>query len=205
MAKLVDCATIFQLAFGVNAILPTIILAYRRTQDNIVQWVSKTIDKHKPEFAIEPSEMGEFLDFVTGLNPGLSALGLGKRIPIVASGISLFASFFGMIFAATTPDRHLGNGILWLFAVYSLVVCPSLVAFYTFLLRFDEQELVKLWARDRRALVNTAAAFREMRDREKARFPDVASEKRWLEAEIERRKAELPDTLLSRLLRKRLR
>ena len=114
--------------------------------------------------------------------------------------ISLVVSLFGLLFAATMPDTNLFNGILWLFAVYALVVCPSLAAFYTSLLRFNERELVKLWSRNRRALINTAAAFREKRDKEKARFPDVESELKWLEAEIERRKANLGDTLLSRLL-----
>ena len=79
MAKLVDCATIFQLAFGVNAILPTMILAYRKTQENIVRWVAKEIDKHEPEFAIDDSDLGDFVDFVTDLNAGLSSLGWAKR------------------------------------------------------------------------------------------------------------------------------
>jgi hypothetical protein len=204
MAKLVDCATIFQLAFGVNAILPAIVIAYRRTQTNIVRWVSKEVDKHRPEFAIDESEMADFLDFATDLHHGLKSLGWAKRIPITACMISLVVSFFGLLFAATRPDAHLSNGLLWSFAIYSLVICPSLATWYTGLLRFEEKELVKLWVRERTALERLAAAFRKMKDEEKARFPDVASEKKWLEEEIERRKGILRETRWGRFLSKRL-
>jgi hypothetical protein len=160
MARLADCASIFQLAFGLNAALPAVSFAFRRAHENITVRFSKEVQNADPEFKFNEWEMVQFRRFVKGSSTGLKFAQRIKVFPILAFGISVLLSFVGLIFGATMPDYALANRWVWTFALFSLVFSPALGLAYEWFLRFLEQAILLNWAESPEAAAETARYFK---------------------------------------------
>ena len=124
MARLGDTASIFQLAFGLNAVLPSFVLFYRQTRASIGKSFLKQAAKLKVDLSIDDRDMDQFLEFPESSNAALRISNRLKWIPVGLCGLALLISFWGILHSAITPDNKVGDGFLWAFAVFSLILCP---------------------------------------------------------------------------------
>ena len=143
MAKLGECASIFQLAFGVNAIVPALYISLHTTRETLENVFANAL-KH-PDFRmkIELNEALEFASFIVAGARGSRVAGRQLIIPGILMGVSVLFSFFGLMGAAICPDVRIPNGILWIFSIYSLFICPGVGFFYETRLRWLRRAMVR--------------------------------------------------------------
>lgn len=138
MAKLSDCATIFQLAFGVNAILPSLLIAYGRTKESIAKRAASAIRDHDPTFVLSEKELYEWTDFIQKSYLILKVSNSFKWIVLGTSACFVLLSFYGLVAAAIGPDDKLADSKLFWFAFLSLLISPLFAFGYESWLRLVE-------------------------------------------------------------------
>src|SRR5580704_16440213 len=94
-----SAASIFQLAFGVNAVLPAVYFGYRKTHDSLARYLAEEMNKIDPSFTVGERELIVVRHYVRYGFPGMRtsrALGLG-----VAGlfALALALSFLGLLFS----------------------------------------------------------------------------------------------------------
>jgi hypothetical protein len=185
MATFIDTASIFQLAFGVNAVLPAVHLAFRRTHESISRRFADELQKQHSEFKFDEWEMSEFRRFVFGSSRGLKFASRAKIVPILMFLIAIVLSFLGLIKAATAPQDTLNSELVWSFAIYSLIVCPSVGLMYELFLGRLEHLIVLRWFEPANVL-DTAKHFKIFLETRK-----IGVESEQLSREVQSRAAEL--------------
>jgi hypothetical protein len=147
MARLGDCASVFQLAFAVNAVLPAIFLALRRAHRNVASRIATRIEQLKPGLAITDEEMAYLVQWVKDIM-GLAGSEKMKWIPVSTAALSLLGGFVGLVLAATQPTAVIWNSAVWVFAVYSLILTPLIALVYERWLMIMERRLTIAWFED---------------------------------------------------------
>jgi hypothetical protein len=148
MAKLVDCASLFSVAFAVDAVIPALSFAFRSTHERITRRTADAIQKHVPSIVIKEKDVPLLLKFVKGSSVGLRFADRAKAALIGMFLIGMLASFVGLVVSATNPEVHLADWIVWVFAIYTLLVCPALQIGYDRFIRFLEHVLIVKWEAD---------------------------------------------------------
>jgi len=160
MAELVNCASIFQLAFAVNAAVPAVFLAYRRMHQSIAERFARSVQKVDATFTFDDYEMSEFRRYVRGSANGLKIADRVKVVPIGLFSIALVISFVGLVLTATRPQFILHDEYVWAFSIFALAVCPLVGLAYEMFLSFTENLIAVNWAKHREFANETAVYFR---------------------------------------------
>ena|ERR1041384_1216113 len=145
MAEFIDTASIFQLAFGVNAVLPAVYFAFRRTHESIASRFASELKKIDGEFKFDESEMIEFRRFVYLSSAGLRATDRIKFVPLFLFAGAVAFSFVGLMLAATNPHGSLSNTLVWVFSVYALLISPTIGLLYELWLHQFERLVILSW------------------------------------------------------------
>jgi hypothetical protein len=185
----------------VNAVLPAVSVAFRRTHQHIAMRFADTVKKYDPSLELGERETEHLLKFIKRASVGLNLSDRLKLVPIVASGVAVILSFFGLGFSATQPEYVLSSGLVWSFSIYSLIFCPALVVLYEMWLKFVERGTIAKWAGNKDKIAEIAETFKlvlggdllldkvhgmlyeQQREREKRAMAEFSmGTKRWIES-----------------------
>ena len=164
MATLQNCASLFQLGFGVNAIVPALYFTFRRTQESLASRLSQEIQKTNPEFYKLEREKEILHRFVFEWVPFVKLSYRLRNIPALFLTLGLISSFFGLVFSAIQPNHELPNSWVWLFSIYALLFCPSTYLLYGMLLKGLERLWVWKWSTDPSSAKRVVESFQLHRD-----------------------------------------
>jgi hypothetical protein len=137
-----NTASIFQLAFGVNAVLPTVYFAYRRAHDSLAKRLAEEISNIDPSLTFGEREMIVVRHFVRYGFPGMR---LSRSVGFVLAGlfgVAVGLSFLGLLLSAINTGGDLADWLVLLFSAFALVLCPVAGILYDRWLWFFEQQVV---------------------------------------------------------------
>jgi hypothetical protein len=160
MAQLQACASIFQLAFGLNAVMPAVFFAYKRTHEKITMRFAKEVQVQAPELKFDEYELIAFRRFVRGMSTGLKFADRVKYLPITLFFIAVVLSFFGLVYGAIRPEGKLDDGLVWGFSIFALLISPLLGLGYEWFLGYLERAVLLSWAESPEAAAEVAAHFK---------------------------------------------
>ena len=146
-----SAASVFQLAFGLNAALPTLYFVYRKTQDSLARRLAEKMANIDPSFVAGERELIVVRHFVRYGFPGM---GLSRRLGIAVAvlfAIVLVLSFLGLLLSAIKSDCPINEqSVIW-FSIFALIVCPLAgICYERWLGYFEEQVVLRL---DRDAVI----------------------------------------------------
>jgi hypothetical protein len=98
-------ASIFQLAFGLNAVLPTVYFAYRRAHDAVAKRLGEKISNIDPSITFKEREMIVVRHYVRYGFPGMR---LSRILGIFVTGlfsVSVLVSFLGLLASPSKLTR----------------------------------------------------------------------------------------------------
>jgi|GEM_PF-6131404 len=138
MVRLGDCTSIFEIAFGVNAVVAAVAPQFKLTHREVAKRLYAEF--RPPDSPISgPLAEHRFEGFVLRLSrtlrvarrayPVLMAIGLGTALLAV----------LGLLAAATCPDHRIPAKLLWSFALVAIVGLPLLYWLYKAFLGWFEQ------------------------------------------------------------------
>ena len=142
MAKLLDCGTIFSIGLAVNAVIPTLVIYFRRTHQQVARFIDAELSKVDPKLAIGEADYPYFLQFVKEMSSGLKFTDKVKYGVIAIVGASLIVCFVGLVLSATDPEYKVANKAVWAFSTFTLLLCPGLVIGFEAWCRFLERALL---------------------------------------------------------------
>lgn len=132
--KLSNTATIFQLAFGLNAVCAILINRYLAQRSKVISAYVDRIKVLKPEFSIDGKE--ESLKRVMAkAMPGYRLLKKFFVFCISLAALSLVTSFLFLLAAAIRPDNEVSDSIFALLAFILVITNPAI--YYIFFVLLD--------------------------------------------------------------------
>jgi hypothetical protein len=155
-ATLQNTVSIFQLAFGVNAVVPALHVAFRRTQDSLATRLVRDLRKLVPTFELDEKNLERLGLVVSTTLPGLKLANRLKIIPFFMLGTAMVISFFGLVLSAVQPAFELSDGWVWVLSIYILIVCPGSYLLYHALLKGLERLWIWKWTSDPSSAVKFA-------------------------------------------------
>ena len=124
MPTLSNCSSIFQLAFGVNAVLPALIADFEFVKKEAANSLLRKIRESRPDFELKERDRIGFVDFVFQSSSGLRHARLVTRatacISLAFCGVSLVA----LCMAALKPEARLSSTRLFEFVGMTLIFGP---------------------------------------------------------------------------------
>lgn len=138
MTTLGDCASILQLAFGVNAVSAASQLYFDNTHRQISRRLFAELHPREAT-AIEEDEERVFEKYVLRSSPGLRKAKALYPILTISGLAATAISFFGLVFSATHSNQYVPHAAVWGFSALTLVVLPSVYWAYQSFLRWFEK------------------------------------------------------------------
>lgn len=136
MPSLADCNSIFQLAVGVNAVLPRLFSGFERTRDQAGELFARKIGECRTDFVLKECDRSDFMHFVFASVSGLRHARTITRT-VAAISIGLVAWSLGMlVMAAVEPTKPISLAELGWFVVLNLIAGPTLYMARNALLRW---------------------------------------------------------------------
>jgi hypothetical protein len=135
-------ASIFQLAFGLNAVLPALFLTYRGLQASLARYLVEELRKIDPSLTLGEREMVVVRHYV---RYGFPAIRLSRSLGLGVGGlfiVALILSFLGLLMSAIKSDEPLHDWSVILFSVFAVIMCPALGIIYDRWIWFVEQQVV---------------------------------------------------------------
>lgn len=126
MPTLGDSVSIFQLAFGVNAVLPTLISGFEKVRDDAADSVLSKIKEIQPEFEVKEEDRFEFVDFIFNSVARLRYARIGTRLIGGLSLVFCALSLIALYWAALRPKEEISATRLFEFVTATLIVGPAL-------------------------------------------------------------------------------
>jgi hypothetical protein len=124
MPRLVDCSSIFQLAFGVNAVLPAVLAEFELVRREAAESLLRKIKEYRPDFQLKERDRIDFVDFTfrssRGLRHARTVTRLTAFISVAFCGLSLVA----LCLAALNPEAQLSFKRLLAFVGMTLIIGP---------------------------------------------------------------------------------
>lgn len=145
MATYSSSVSIFQLAFAINAALPTVYLAYRHTHESLSNRLAEEMTEIEPTLTFGEREIVVVQHYVRYASPGMQVSRiLGRRVAALLV-ISIALSFLGLLLAAIVPDKKLANSLIILFTIFTLLISPGMSLLYDrWLVYFERQVVLRL-------------------------------------------------------------
>ena len=106
MSSYGEAVSIFQLAFGLNAALPTVYFTYRRTHDAVARRLAEEMNKIDPSLTLGERELIVVRHYV---RYGFPAMRNSRPVGIVTAGLfglALLLSFSGLVRSAVKLQGH---------------------------------------------------------------------------------------------------
>jgi O-antigen ligase len=124
MPTLSASSSIFQLAFGVNAVLPVLISDFEAVRKDAAESFLEKIKEYHPEFELKQEDRINFVDFTFNSSTGLRRARIITRltgfISLVLCGLSLVA----LCGSALEPDQQISSSLFFAFVGATLIVGP---------------------------------------------------------------------------------
>lgn len=142
MSSYGEAASVFQLAFGLNAALPTVYFAYRRTHDALARHLAEEIAKIDPSTTFGERELIVVRHYV---RYGFPAMRNARPLGLAVGGLFAIASLLslvGLVLSAVDAAGHLDNWLVVLFSAFALIGCPIVGTLYSFLMSYSEQQII---------------------------------------------------------------
>jgi hypothetical protein len=196
MSSYGEAASVFQLAFGLNAALPTVYFAYRRTHDALARKLAEEISKIDPSMTFGERELIVIRHYVRYGFPAMRSTRLLGLAVAVLFAMALLLSLFGLVLSAIDATGHLDNWMVVLFSAFALVACPAVGTLYGFLMSYSERQIILRW--NRAAVehfvepIKKSLTMQELGDKMKnltQEFKTMAAELNYTTAQKERRMA----------------
>lgn len=113
--KLSDGNSVFQLAFGLNAVIPILVASFDDVKEKTAESLLRKIREHQPKFALKENERVDFTEFHFGSNKGLQYARIITRVVICASLIFCGISLGALVWAAVDPEHEIQTSMFYLF------------------------------------------------------------------------------------------
>jgi hypothetical protein len=124
MPKLTDCNSIFQLAFGMNAVLPAVIADFEFVRNEVADSLLRKIKECLPQFELKERDRIDFVDFTLRSSRGLRHARTITRLTAFISVAFCAISLVALCLSALNPEAQLSRGWLFAFVATTLVVGP---------------------------------------------------------------------------------
>jgi hypothetical protein len=118
--------SLFELAFGVNAVLPVLISDFERIKEQAAESLLRKLKECRPHFELKERDRVDFVDFAFRSNVGLRHAHWATRIVSVLSIVFCIASLGALVWSAHSPDQQVDFRCLVAFVAVTLVFAPSL-------------------------------------------------------------------------------
>ncbi|WP_156964497.1 hypothetical protein [Methylocapsa aurea] len=137
-----NAASIFQLAFGLNAALPTVYFAYRRAHDSLARHLAEEMSRIDPSLEFGERELIVVRHYV---RYGFPAMRNTRPLGLIIAGlfgVAVSLSLIGLVLSAVDPTAPLDNWTVVLFSVFALVFCPVAGILYNLLMSYSEKQIL---------------------------------------------------------------
>lgn len=116
---------VFQLAFGVNAVLPILIADFEQVRKQAAESFLSKIKEHRPDFALKEQDRIDFVDFAFRSSRGLRHARMLTYITILVSLLFCGFSLVALCWAAQQPEREISSRLFYWFVGVTLIGGPS--------------------------------------------------------------------------------
>jgi len=118
--------SIFQLACGVNAVLPVIISDFETVRKEAADSLLRKIKEYCPDFELKERDRIDFVDFSFRSTTGLRHANLITRFTALTSLVLCGLSLTALCWAALKPDQEVSSKLFFTFVGVTLVGGPLL-------------------------------------------------------------------------------
>ncbi len=118
--------SVFQLACGVNAVLPVLISDFERVKEEAADTLLRKIKEYCPGFELKERERIDFVDFSFRSTVGLRHAHIITRITVIISLVLCGISLAALCWAALKPDHEVSSGLFFAFVGITLIGGPLL-------------------------------------------------------------------------------
>jgi hypothetical protein len=188
MPLLSASTSVFQLAFGINAVLPIVMNDFEKVREELADMQLRKIKEYNSQFNIRERDWPEFVEFVFLSSRGMR---FAQRITHLTALLSLVLCIVSLAFlcwSATAPDHLMSSQHFYWFVAATLVIAPilyyardrGLKALYKLMVIHTENE-----QREAELLAGCAKLFFDIKK------TDREIENKTLEAEVEAARIEL--------------
>lgn len=134
--KLSDTASIAQLAFGLNAVMPVLTGHFRSAHTCVAETVEKEVKKHHPDFTVNASDKKAFAEMANSSVYGVKMADKIRPWIFFAACASSLSSFSILVAAATHPDIEFPNIFIFIYATVTVILLPMLYFAWGLFLKF---------------------------------------------------------------------
>lgn len=134
--KLSDTASIAQLAFGLNAVMPVLTGHFRSAHACVAETVEKEVKKHHPDFTVNASDKKAFAEMANSSVYGVKMADKIRPWIFFAACASSLSSFSILVAAATHPDIEFPNIFIFIYATVTIILLPMLYFSWGLFLKF---------------------------------------------------------------------
>jgi hypothetical protein len=165
MAQLANCTSIFEVAFGVNAVATAAALYFKVTHREVARRMYAEF--RPPDSPVEgPLAERRFEDFILQASPGLRGARRAYRVLMFVGLGAALTAFIGLMLSATSPQTVIPSAALWAFAIFTIIVLPVAYWLYQQFLAWFEHAFTarKTTAADKTAYWRTFEAVLPLPD-----------------------------------------
>jgi hypothetical protein len=126
MPTLAASTSIFQLAFGVNAVLPVLISDFEAVRKQAADSILQKIKEYRPDFQLKERDRIDFVDFTFQSTRGLRHAGIITRLTAFISLALCGLSLAALCWSALKPDQQISSQEFFVFVGATLIGGPVL-------------------------------------------------------------------------------
>ncbi len=124
MPTLSASASVFQLAFGINAVLPVLISDFENVRREAADSLLRKIREHRPDFVLKERDRIDFVDFTFRSSTGLRHAKTITLTSGLTSSLLCALSLSALCWAAFRPDEQISPKLFLWFVGLTLIVGP---------------------------------------------------------------------------------
>ena len=185
MPTLSSSNSLFELAFGVNAVLPVLISDFEAVKHQTAESLLRKIKEVRPKFKLIERDRLDFVDFTVGSIRGYR---FANHLTRVVGLISLFfcgASLGVLYWSAHEPDLEIKSNALFAFVLITLIVGPIIYEARNRYLKWLYSKLVTHGTNEKAdAVLFAECADMYLRSKKKFETLDREMKKKSLQAQI---------------------
>jgi hypothetical protein len=124
MPTLSSSNSLFELAFGVNAVLPMLIDEFTVVREQAAESILRKINEYRPDFKLKERQRLRFVEFTFKSSPGLRHSKMVTYITGLISVVLCALSLSALYWSALDPNREYSSKLLFVFVGLTLVFGP---------------------------------------------------------------------------------
>jgi hypothetical protein len=126
MPTLSASSSVFQLAFGVNAVLPVLISGLEGVREKAADSLLRKIKEYRPEFEIKERDRIDFVEFTFRSSRGLRYARIITYVTVFISLIFCGLSLAALCWSALEPGQEFSSDLFFAFVGTTLIGGPLL-------------------------------------------------------------------------------